>query len=266
MIQELNRSTSAAAHRSSPERIPILGMHVSAATFDEACDILASAVSRREPSYVSCANVYSIMLAHDDPEYRRIVNDAFFVTADGMPIVWALRALGRHAERVHNDDLFLACCSRFPEWRHFLVGGREGQPEEAAAEMGRRFPGIRVVGTAATPVRPVPADRTGQIVESIRIARPDIVWVGMGTPAQDQWMVSAVAEVGGPMVGVGSLFDLLTGRTKPTPAWMKRTGLQWFYRLLQEPRRLGFRYLYYNPRFVIALAGELLRSVVRRQS
>ncbi|MBL8488330.1 MAG: WecB/TagA/CpsF family glycosyltransferase [Rhodocyclaceae bacterium] len=256
--------------RAEPEAAPpgtawalVADTRVTACRFDEAQELLADLVERRRGAYVCPANAYSIMLAVDDPGYREIVNGADLVTADGMPVVWAQRLFGHGgAERVHNDDLFLACCARYPGWRHFLVGGREGQPEQVAAEMSRRFPGIQVVGTRPTPVRPLPREESDAIVGEIVQRRPDIVWVGMGTPAQDIWMVESARRAGVPMVGVGSLFDLLSGRTRPAPEWMKRNGLQWLFRLLQEPSRLGGRYARYNTRFAMAVAGQWL---ARRQ-
>lgn len=240
-------------------RVRIASTGVTASRFDQAQELLADLVERRRGAYVCPANAYSVMLAVDDPVYREIVNGADLVTADGMPVVWAQRLFGHaEAERVHNDDLFLACCARYPRWRHFLVGGRDGQPEQVAAEMRRRFPGIEVVGTRATPLRPMPRETSDSIVGEILQSQPDVVWVGMGTPAQDLWMVEAVQRVGAPMVGVGSLFDLLSGRTRPTPEWMKRSGLQWLYRLLQEPSRLAGRYARYNTRFVMAVAAQWL--------
>lgn len=240
-------------------RVTLLGTRVSATTFDRAAQILDAMVRRARPAYVSCANVYSLMLGRDDPRYQSLLNEAAYVTADGMPVVWALRALGHDAERVHNDDLFFHCCSRYPGWRHFFVGGRTGQPEQVASYVLRRFPGIEIAGTYATPVRPVPEAETEAIVAAIRESRATIVWVGMGTPAQDDWMSVAAPRAGIPMVGIGSMFDLAAGRTRPAPEWMKRAGLQWLFRLALEPRRLGRRYLLYNPRFVVAMFGELIR-------
>jgi N-acetylglucosaminyldiphosphoundecaprenol N-acetyl-beta-D-mannosaminyltransferase len=242
-------------------RSPVLGVHVSVCGFVEAQDHLAARVAAGLPGYVSCANAYSTTLAQDDPQLASVLRSAAVVTADGMPVVWALRALGRtRAERVHNDDLFLACCARFPGWRHFLVGGRMGQCEEVAVEMRRRFPGIDVVGMQATPQRPLPEPQRLTILAAIAQSRPSIVWVGMGTPAQDHFMADAQAEVGVPMVGVGSLFDLLSGRTRPVPDWAKRAGLQWAFRLMQEPRRLARRYLLHNTRFVLGVARQWLRQ------
>lgn len=242
-------------------RVRVLGAPVTVCTFVEAQDELARLVARGGGACISCANAYSTTMATDMPDFAQVLARADMVTADGMAVVWALHALGHgRAERVHNDDLFLACCARFKHWRHFLVGGREGQTEEVATAMQLRFPGIQVVGGCATPVRPLPTDRQAQVLAQIAAARPSIVWVGMGTPAQDHWMHASAPLAGVPMVGVGSLFDLLAGRTRAAPEWVKRSGLQWAFRLAQEPRRLAGRYLVYNTRFVLGLAGQWWRA------
>lgn len=242
-------------------RVDVLGTRVSAATFVGAQDALAELVDRGEAAYVSPSTAYSLVLGLDDPAYRARVNAAAIVTADGMPVVWALRRLGQpQAERVHNDDLGLACCARFRHWRHYLVGGRDGQPEQVAAALRARFPGIDIVGMAATPQRPLPDETTAHIVADIAATGAQVVWVGMGTPAQDDWMHAVVAHVKAPMVGVGSLFDLLAGRTRAAPEWVKRSGLQWLFRLLQEPRRLARRYIVCNTRFVWSLTLQFMRA------
>jgi N-acetylglucosaminyldiphosphoundecaprenol N-acetyl-beta-D-mannosaminyltransferase len=231
-------------------RSDVLGTRVNASSFEESVKLLEGFVERREPARFSAATVYSVMLGREDSGFREIVNGADYVMADGMPLVWALRRTGLAAERVHGDDFFLEVCRRHPEWRHYLIGGGAGQPEVARRVLEARFPGMRVVGTHATPVRPVPPAENERILTDIRRAEPDVVWVGMGTPAQDRWMAELGVRVGRPTVGVGSAFDLLTGVKRPTPEWMKRSGLQWLHRLWQEPRRLAYRYLVYNPLFL----------------
>jgi N-acetylglucosaminyldiphosphoundecaprenol N-acetyl-beta-D-mannosaminyltransferase len=245
---------------SSPfRRVELLGTGVCASPFDAAVNTLRDLASERRPGYISAANAYSLSLARSDPGYRAIVNASAFTTADGMPLVWLMRALGHEdAERVHNDDLFFACCERFANWRHFFVGGRDGQPEELVGALRKQFPAISIVGAVSTPIRPGPEADTQRILNRIREAEPTVVWVGMGTPAQDIWMSAVVGQLSVPMVGVGSLFDLVTGRTRPTPEWMKRSGLQWAYRLSQEPRRLAGRYFWHNSIFVIGAARQIL--------
>jgi len=247
-----------------PPQVAILGVNVSVTTFVGATRFLAGLVERRAGAYVSCANAYSVTKASEDPDYERVLNNAAFVMADGMSIVWALRSLGYRAERVHGDDLFLACCREFPKWRHFFVGGRTGQGGLVAEELQRRFPGIRIAGWHATPVRPVPEPETRIILNEIRDAQPHVVWVGMGTLAQDEWMTMGARRTGLPMVGVGSSFDLLSGRTRAAPEWVKGSGLQWLFRLAQEPRRLMYRYLRYNLGFVLGFSRQFAEHAVKR--
>lgn len=239
-------------------RFSILGTRVTAATFEGTLDWLGHMVSAGQSTFLSAANVYSVMLGFRDPSFRQLVNRAGYVMADGMPLVWGLRLLGQRAERVHGDDLFFAFCERHRKRRHYLVGGAAGQPEEVVEALRRRFRAIRIVGYRATPVRPIPPRESAEIVEEIGQLAAEVIWVGMGTPDQDLWMAAATDRVSAPMVGVGSSFDLLAGRTPPAPEWMKKSGLQWLFRLLHEPRRLWRRYLVYNPLFVWHFTWQLL--------
>ena len=241
-------------------RVDILGTRVTASTFAEAMNALAGCVARLRPAVFGAATVYSVMLAREDAAYRAAVNATDYLMADGMPLVWGAQRLGSPAERVHGDDLLLACARAHPGWRWFLLGGAPGQPEAVRAALTARFPTLHVVGARATPVRPVPAPENERVLDEIRRSGANVVWVGMGTPAQDLWMAANRERVGLPLVGVGSAFDLLSGRTRSTPEWMKRSGLQWVHRLVQEPRRLARRYAVYNTLFAWHLGRQLLRG------
>jgi N-acetylglucosaminyldiphosphoundecaprenol N-acetyl-beta-D-mannosaminyltransferase len=239
----------------------ILGTAVCASRFEEAIAFLETSVRQRQGLFVSSATTHSVVLARDDPAFRDAVGHAAYVAADGMPLVWILRRRGLPAERVHGDDLMLACCERFREWRHFLLGGAAGQAEAVTAALEARFPGIQIAGALSTPRRPLTETDTTAVLERLNAVRADLVWVGMGTPQQDLWMSEAAPRAGIPMAGVGSVFNLLAGRTRPAPEWMKRSGLQWLFRLSEEPLRLWRRYLLGGSRFVwLALAEELRRG------
>ncbi len=240
--------------------VNLLDAPVHAASFAEALGELERRATGNIAGYFSNANAYSLSLAQEREDLARVLRGAAFVMADGMPVVWALRAMGHAAERVHGDDFFLAYLSRHPRQRHFLLGGAPGQPEEVAKALADRFPGVCVVGTRATPVRPLPEEERRRALEQIEAARAQVVWVGMGTPAQDLFMADVSERLGVPLVGVGSAFDLLSGRTSATPEWMKRAGLQWLYRLSQEPGRLAPRYLKHNPRFAVLAARDIVSA------
>lgn len=241
------------------QRTAILGTQVCASTFEEALGWLDDQVVARRGTYMCPSNAYSLVLGHDDRDLRRRVNGAGYVMADGMPVVWALRTRGLQAQRVHGDDLMLAYLSRHPRRRHFLLGGETNQPNRVASAIRERFPAVTIAGVAATPIRPIPREVNDSILERIRACRADLVWVGMGTPAQDIWMSENATHIGRPAVGVGSAFDLLSGKTRAAPGWIKQSGLQWAFRLAQEPRRLALRYLRYNPRFLALLLAESAR-------
>jgi len=236
----------------------ILGTNVSVLTFLEAEEKLGIKVDEKSAFIFSSANVYSVMLGYDDPSFREMVNDADVVLPDGMPLVWASRLLGHpNAERIHGDDFMLACFGKYRAWRHFFVGGRVGQAQKVITSLRNRFPGIHIAGSHETPERPISEIENACLMKEIETANPDIIWVGMGTPLQDYWMRDNKAFIHCPMVGVGSSFDILAGYTRPAPLWIKKLGLQWLFRLLQEPRRLSRRYLFYNPRFILAIIKQL---------
>ena len=156
-------------------------------------------------------------------------------------------------------------------YRNFYYGGREGTPERLRDMLTRQYPGLQVVGTISPPFRPVTAAEDTSIVEQINAARPDIVWVGLSTPKQERWMAEHRARLEAPiLVGVGAAFDFLAGEKAQAPGWMQRNGLEWLFRMISEPRRLGPRYIRNNPAFVYRavrqLAGERLHAWRGRRS
>jgi N-acetylglucosaminyldiphosphoundecaprenol N-acetyl-beta-D-mannosaminyltransferase len=157
----------------------------------------------------------------------------------------------------------LRCCERSIRARygHFFYGGGPGIAERLASSLEARFPGLRVAGTHTPPYRALTAEEDAQIVERINRTRPDIVWVGLGTPKQERWMHEHVGRVHAPvLVGVGAAFDFHAGVKRQAPLWMQRSGLEWTFRLLSEPRRLGPRYLVNNPAFVWRVIRQVISS------
>lgn len=245
-----------------PPRVNILGVGVSAINMTMALEIIEGWISRREHHYVCVTGVHGVMESQRDEELRRIHNQAGLVTPDGMPLVWLSRLKGfRHVDRVYGPDLMLALCERSVTrgYRHFFYGGAEGVPEQLAEVLQRRFPGLQVVGTYSPPFRPLTPEEDEQVVQMINKANPDIVWVGLSTPKQERWMAAHVNRLTAPvLIGVGAAFDFLSGRKPQAPRWMQRAGLEWFFRLLTEPRRLWRRYLINNPLFVMLVVLEAL--------
>ncbi len=245
-----------------PPRTNILGVGISALNMDLACRAVAERIAARRPSYVCISTVHCVMEAQRNPRYRQILNNSFLTTPDGMPLVWVSRLQGRaEVSRVYGPDLMLAlfAASETAGYRHYLYGGAEGVPEALAARLRERYPRAQVVGTYSPPFRELTPEEDAEIVRRINDSGADIVWVGLGTPKQDYWMAEHDGRLAAPvMLGVGAAFDFHAGRKRQAPRWMQRSGLEWLFRLLTEPRRLWYRYLVYNPLFIASVAAQML--------
>ncbi|MBV8780539.1 MAG: WecB/TagA/CpsF family glycosyltransferase, partial [Phycisphaerae bacterium] len=192
---------------------------------------------------------------------------------DGMPMVWLNRLAGNaHVSRVYGPDLMLKVCGEgvAKGIKHYFYGGADGVADLLASRLIARFPGLQVVGTCCPPFRKMTEAEDAELIATINDSGADIVWVGLSTPKQERWMSSHVGKVNAPvLIGVGAAFDFHAGLKKQAPAWMQKSGMEWFYRLCTEPRRLWKRYLRNNPLFVLYLALDKLglrtRPLARQQ-
>lgn len=252
----------AAANGSAPPpRLNLLGVGVSGVDMDRAVTTIERWIDDDERQYVCVTGVHGVMESQSDPELRRIHNRAGLVVPDGMPLVWLSRLGGiPDVSRVYGPDLMLACCDRFRErgFRHYLYGGAEGVPERLASCLEERFPGIRFAGTYSPPFRPLTDEEDEEVIRRINESGADLVWVGLSTPKQERWMAAHVDRLEVPvLVGVGAAFDFNSGRKRQAPSWMQRSGLEWLFRMVTEPRRLGKRYLQNNPRFILRVLAQV---------
>lgn len=243
-------------------RVNILGVGISAITMQQAVNQVARWIDSRTCRYVSVCTVHTVMECRRDERMRDAVNAASVATPDGMPLVWLSRRQSHQpVDRVYGPDLMLALCQLSVErgYSHYFYGGAAGVPELLVEKLQQRFPGLKVVGTYSPPFRPLTAAEEAQIIAQINQATPDIVWVGLGTPKQDLWMAAHRHQVTAPvLIGVGAAFDFHTGRIPQAPRWMQQSGLEWLFRLWQEPRRLWYRYLVYNPLFIVLVLAQTL--------
>lgn len=244
-------------------RQSILGVEINAVNMMQTLEAMENWIANREPHYICCVPAHILMDCRANPSLIPILNASGINTPDGMAVVWYLRVRGhRNVTRVYGPDLMLAFCERSVEsgTRHYLYGGAEGVAETLATKLKNRFPGIQVVGMDSPPFRELTAEEDQGAVKRIRAARPDIVWVGIGSPRQERWMAEHVHRLDVPvLVGVGAAFDFLSGNKAQAPYWMQRSGLEWLFRLCNEPRRLWRRYLQY-PRFAVLALWELIFS------
>jgi N-acetylglucosaminyldiphosphoundecaprenol N-acetyl-beta-D-mannosaminyltransferase len=243
------------------KRVNVLGVGISVLNLRTALDAIAAAVRARRKGYICVTGVHGVMEAQDDDKFKKILNDAFLCTPDGMPMVWAGKLNG-HSEmgRVYGPDLLLEVCawSETSGAKHFFYGGADGVAELLAQKLKNKFPKLEVVGTFTPPFRALNADEEIKLREQVAIAPPDILWVGLSTPKQEKFMAEFLPKLDVTlMIGVGAAFDFHSGRVRQAPRWMQRGGLEWIYRLGCEPRRLAKRYFRNNPLFVLKYSIQL---------
>ncbi len=227
--------------------VNILGVGLSVLNQTRAREILFDTVRQGRRGYVAVTGVHGVSEAQHDPAFRTILNNALLCTPDGVPMVWLGRLNGhREMARVYGPDLMLNLCGHSPAegWRHFFYGGKPGVAEQLRRTLEQRFPGLNVVGTYCPPFRALDAGERAELQALVAALQPDFFWVGLSTPKQEKFMAEYLpllpeAKV---FLGVGAAFDLLTGNLRQAPPWMQRSGLEWLFRLTQEPRRLARRY------------------------
>ncbi len=237
------------------KRVNVLGVGISVLNLRTALDAIAAAVRERRKGYICVTGVHGVMEAQVDESFKKILNDAFLCTPDGMPMVWAGRLDGhREMSRVYGPDLMLDVCrwSETSGAKHFFYGGADGVAELLSQKLKEKFPKLQVTGTFTPPFRALNEAEVKSLSAQIAAGKPDILWVGLSTPKQEKFMAEFLPRLDVTlMLGVGAAFDFHTGRVSQAPRWMQRSGLEWLYRLGSEPRRLWKRYLRNNPLFVL---------------
>ena len=257
-----------------PEEIrtrEVIGIPLAMTTYDGAMDVMDGMIARRERGYVCAVAVHAVTVAQRDPEMRDALLDSTLTVPDGMPLVWAANLLGESLpHRVYGPELMRRYTRRCAAKGHrvWLYGGRDqGSLAQLALNLRRDNPGIRIVGGYSPPFRDLEPHEEDEVLARINADRPDVLWVGTGVPRQEKWMARMRDRVEVPvMCAVGAAFDFHAGRISQAPPWMQDRGLEWTYRIAQEPRRLLPRYLYYNPAFLRRFSRQLMREKFRRRS
>ena len=239
-------------------RQDILGVGVSVIDMDRAVRTIGHWIDRGDRHYVCVTGVHGLMASQGSPELRTIHNEAGMVTPDGLPLAWLLRLAGhRDARRVCGPDLMPAvmAASQARGDRHFLYGATDDTLARLRHGLLAQAPRAQIVGSYAPPFRALTPAEGDAIVDRINAAAPDVVWVGLSTPKQERWMAAHRARLAAPvLIGVGAAFDIHAGLSPRAPALMQACGLEWLFRMAREPQRLGWRYMWNNPRFLALLA------------
>ena len=244
-----------------PNTAMVLGVPVEPLDMESAVTRVSEELALHRKGYVCMVCVHGIMEAQRDPDFAQVYAGASILVPDGAPTVWVGRWQGfRKMQRVAGPELMLEIMRRkaFANCTHFLYGGKQGVAGELRETLTQRFPWVRIVGIHTPPFCDLTLQEEESLVTRIHELKPDMIWVGLGTPKQDRFMMRFLPLLDCTlMFGVGAAFDFHTGRIKDSPQWVKRSGLQWLHRLIQDPRRLFWRYLYDNPAFVWHIALQL---------
>jgi N-acetylglucosaminyldiphosphoundecaprenol N-acetyl-beta-D-mannosaminyltransferase len=243
------------------KRVDVLGVNVSVGTLESAYRKIREWIDGGQKHFVTVTGAHGVIESSRDAELREIHNRAGMVTADGMPLVWMSWLQGmRQAERVYGPDLMRHALERSSADgpRHFLYGSTPRTLTALVHAIGRDYPAAIIAGAYSPPFRATGEREDAEVIDAINAARPDIVWVGLSTPKQEYWMDRHRDSLdASALIGVGAAFDFLAGVKSQAPRIIQRSGLEWFYRMVSEPRRLLKRYADIVPRFLVLCALQL---------
>lgn len=255
--KSMPQGTTASGETPTFDRITLMGTPIDNATMPDAIATIKQRLGGNEPTQVCFVNADCMNITYRDPAYRQVLADADFVFADGVGMKIAGKVLGQPIrENVNGTDLFPRLCMALAKsgTRIFLLGGRAGVADSVGRWITSHFPGLNVCG-----IRDgyFPPNQESAVIHQIAESDADLLLVAFGAPRQDRWIHDHLAELGcKTAIGVGGLFDFLSGRVSRAPRWMQKCGLEWLFRLSQEPRRLAKRYLLGNPLFLYRVARE----------
>ena len=240
--------------KSDLPEVTILGVRLHNVTTSETLERIDTFITEGGPHQIVTPNVDFIVQSQQDREFFRIINHAHLSVPDGMGVVYASKFLGTPLkENVKGRVLVVHLCRQARERGHsiFLMGGEPGVAAEAAEILTQQLPGLRVAGTLSPPFGfHEDEQQNNAVLEELRKAKPDILFVGLGAPKQDKWIAKNLAKTEIPVaLGIGCTFDVISGKIKESPKWMTDVGLEWLFRLTREPGRLWKRYLVRDPKF-----------------
>ncbi len=271
-INPNNRSQIQFLEETSPEKkalatshptINILGNPVTALSFEAQIKKILEWASSYQSKVVCVANVHMLMEAHWNAEFSSVLKNADIVTPDGMPLVWMMKLMGvREQNRVAGMDILLALCKSAPEQNIsiFFLGSETTILQKMRSKLEREFPRLEIADMVSLPFRTLTAAEDEAIVKRINQSQANLVLVSLGCPKQEYWMHNHQNKVQAVMIGLGGVFPVLAGVHKRAPSWIQNLGLEWLYRLVQEPRRLWKRYTRTIPPFIWLCIKQLLSS------
>lgn len=231
----------------------ILGTNINVTDMDKTCTYLEENLEELRGKYICVSNVHTTMSGFRNPDYRRVQNNAAMALPDGKPLSIVSKRRGFHeAQRVPGPDLMprIFELSEEKKYRHFFYGSKEETLKKLEKNLKDKYPYLQIAGMYAPPFRELTKEEDAQVIQRINDSKPDFVWVALGAPKQEKWMNAHMGKISGIMLGVGAAFDFHAGTVKRAPKWMQELCLEWFYRILQDPKRLIPRYISTNVSFL----------------
>ena len=249
----------------------VLGINVRAVNMEEVIMRINQAIKLNQRVYIACVNSHAIVMSLKDPECANALNSADILLPDGVGIILASKLLGGAIKkRISGPDVFLEFTRRINTaggCRYFFYGSTDDVLEKIREKLAREFPNIEVAGTCSPPFREITVAENNKVIEIINKAHSDILWVGMTAPKQEKWIARNLEDLNVSVaVAVGAGFDFYAGRINRAPLWMQRVGLEWFWRLVKEPKRLWRRYLVGNTIFIWLVLKEFLKVRILRKN
>jgi N-acetylglucosaminyldiphosphoundecaprenol N-acetyl-beta-D-mannosaminyltransferase len=248
--------------------VEIINSPVTALRFDAQMAAITAWAEAHVSNYVCVANTHMLIEAYRSDEFRQVLWTADLVTPDGMPLVWMMKLLGAHHQnRVAGMDIFQDLCRRASQEdiSVFLVGSQSRILDCIRTRLERDFPHLNIAGMEPLPFRPLTLEEDTALIQQINASGAGLVFVSLGCPKQEAWMAAHKGKVQAVMLGLGGVFPIYAGIQKRAPLWVRKAGLEWLYRLMQEPKRLWKRYGSTIPLFLgLALAQLFKESLPKR--
>lgn len=252
--------------QSSVKKVNIFSFNLSTLSLKETSRLILKWVASRKSGYVLACSMNDLVLAEKSNEIARSLSRANLITADGMSLVLSARLLkGKKIERVYGPDLMLEVCreSQDKPITHYFYGSTSEVLKSLIKNLKVKFPKLEIAGTYSPPFRSLTEFEKKRIYKKIKDSKPNIVWVGLGAPKQNLWAMKALRELHPCIIiGVGAAFDFIAQAKKQAPLWIRRSGLEWFFRLSQEPGRLWKRYILGFATLAILFLKEPLKHEV----
>ncbi len=264
MSYQLNQPQSRTVMSKLP-KINVIGTPVTALPFDGQIDVMLNWAKARLSKAVCVANTHMLIEAHWQSKFGALLKKADLVTPDGMPLVWVMKMMGAlHQNRVAGMDIFQSLCQAAPQQdvSIFLLGSQSAVLEQMRNRLEREYPDLQIAGMEPLPFRPLTVEEDEALIQRVNASGAGLVFLALGCPKQETWIARHKGRIHAVMIGLGGVFPVYAGLQKRAPSWVRKAGLEWCYRLLQEPKRLWKRYGTTIPPFIVLALKQVLRHQV----